>query len=106
VVEDSLGKEVVRPPLQSIAGCSGIYLSCQTTWKAEISQLEQNSLHELISMEKTLGIVVCTCHPSNDQKSGIKESLSRLTWAKTRAHLQNNQSKKSWSLGSRDEAPA
>jgi hypothetical protein len=43
----------------------------------------QKSLHDHISTEKKLGVVVHACHSSDVRKSKLEKSLhSRLAWAK------------------------
>jgi hypothetical protein len=42
----------------------------------------KNSLQDAISVEKKLGKVTHTCHPSEGRKLKIGGSLSRLVWAK------------------------
>jgi hypothetical protein len=43
-------------------------------------------------------MVTFTCHPSNSRKFKIGRLRFRLTWAKTRPYLQNNQKKKGLEL--------
>jgi hypothetical protein len=44
------------------------------TWEAEMGRIKipgqprQKSLQDPISMEKKLGVVVCSCHPSDNGK--------------------------------------
>jgi hypothetical protein len=44
-----------------------------------IAVLGQSGQYDLISVEKELGVVVCTCHPSSSKKNKIGESWSRPT---------------------------
>jgi hypothetical protein len=43
--------------------------------------------------------MVCACHLEDGREHKIGGLQSRLTWAKMRLYLQNNQSRKSWKHG-------
>jgi hypothetical protein len=88
-IQGQLTQKVHETPSQPIGRHSDIHLSSQTIWEVEIERItvpaqpRQESLQDLISMEKA-GVAACACHPSHsDRKRKMGGSWSRPAWAKS-----------------------
>jgi hypothetical protein len=59
----------------------------QATWAKKKEEEEEKIGQILPQLEKKLGVVVYTCHPSNSEKYKIGRLRSGPAWAKARLYL-------------------
>jgi hypothetical protein len=68
---------------------------------------QNKTIGDLISMEKKLGVMLCTCHPSYSEKPKIGGPwiVVQVAWAKSKK-TKITREKKAWRHGSGCRVPA